>query len=314
MRRFLKHSILFLFGVITLFVVFLYASSAYIASGDYFNVPKEVTMLFMGHSHSACAYEDNIIEGAYNISQNTEGYPYTYFKLKKLLEHNEQISRVFVEFTNNQITPFAKNRVSGSYLHVNMPRSFPVMAPSFVSAQFIQNKNPITIAKAIVKGSRSNAEFLTQPEQDYVTAQWRDHETPDRTFDPGDALRTTPGSSPPAQNTLPATNLDYLARIVALCENRGVQLFFVRSPMPAKTQLPNEPQFQEQLASKRFAHVPFLDFKNYPLPNDRFADKQHLNRRGQKQFSHFVNDWFSTGALASDNPGLLLQNKMETLR
>ena len=75
-------------GVIPLSLVFTISylwSTNIIEKGSYFSIPNEIHSVILGHSHSACAFNDSIIDGFYNLSQNTEGYPYTYFKAQKII-------------------------------------------------------------------------------------------------------------------------------------------------------------------------------------------------------------------------------------
>ena len=294
MKRFLKNSVIFTLGLSLLFLLFFSASTTYISKGDYFSIPKNIKNIILGHSHSACAFNDSLIDGFYNLSQNTEGYPYSFFKLKKVLEHNDQVEQVFVELTNNQITTWGENRVSGLYLDVNMPRSFPVMDASFVWSSFVKSKNPKRILNALIQGNKSNAEFLFSKNENYIQQVWKTHITPTRTFQAPkvDVFKET---APPQTETaeseirMVGTNLEYLVKIIQLCEAKNVTLYFVRSPMPPNTVIANEPEFQRFLRSKEFQNSPFLDFKEYPLPNAMFADKQHLNKQGQDLFSIFFN-------------------------
>lgn len=316
MKRFLKNSILFSLGLALLFVLFFSLVNRYISEGDYFSIPKDVKSVMLGHSHSACAFNDSLIDSFYNLSQNTEGYPYSYFKLKKILERNDHVDKVFIEFTNNQITAWAKNRVSGLYLDVNMPRSFPVMDASFVLSTFAESKNPKRILNAMIQGNLSNAEFLLSGEDNYVQHAWKTHKTPAREYEvpkidsAEQDLRPKPEELQMEKNQ-GGRNLEYLLKLIQLCEARGVHLYFIRSPMPASTEIANEQEFQTLLETRDFKHIPFLDFKKYPLPNHMFADKQHLNKNGQDLFSVFFNDLMATNFLEQKDIQWIIDIEMD---
>ena len=316
MKRFLKNSVIFILGLSLLFLLFFSVTTSYISKGDYFSVPKRVENIILGHSHSACAFNDSLIDGFYNLSQNTEGYPYSYFKLKKVLERNDHVRQVFVELTNNQITAWGENRVSGLYLDVNMPRSFPVMDASFVWSTLIKSKNPKRTLNALIQGNKSNAEFLLSGNDNYIHHIWKTHKTPSRSYqapeidEAEESVQPIPEIREPEVQTL-GTNLEYLVKVIQLCQAKGVALYFVRSPMPPNTVIANEPEFQRFLKSKEIRNTPFLDFKEYPLPNPMFADKQHLNKQGQDLFSIFFNRLMNTQIVQQKDPQEFINSEME---
>lgn len=316
MKRFLKNSVIFAFGLSLLFLLFFSISTSYISKGNYFSIPKNVKNIILGHSHSACAFNDSLIDGFYNLSQNTEGYPYSYFKLKKILEHNNHVEQVFVELTNNQITAWGENRVSGLYLDVNMPRNFPVMDAGFVGLSFVESKNPKRILNAVIQGNKSNAEFLFSNSDNYIQYVWKTHKTPTRAYkgpkvDAAKESRHPKTGTPQSDVQVLGTNLEYLVKLIQLCQAKRVALYFVRSPMPPNTVIVNESDFQRFLKTKEFQDIPFLDFKEYPLPNPMFADKQHLNKQGQDLFSIFFNQLMTTEILTQKDLQSTIDTEME---
>ena len=60
--------------------------------------------MVVGHSHPECAYNDLIIQDMVNIAQSREPYFYSYLKIRKVLEQNQNIQTVFVEYTNNNVS------------------------------------------------------------------------------------------------------------------------------------------------------------------------------------------------------------------
>lgn len=306
MKRFLKNTVIYSLGLSLLFLLFFSATTSYISKGDYFSIPKNVNNIILGHSHSACAFNDSLIDGFYNLSQNTEGYPYSYFKLKKILDRNDHVEQVFVELTNNQITAWSENRVSGLYLDVNMPRNFPVMDASFVWSTFTESKNPKRILNALIQGNKSNTEFLLSSNDNYIRHVWKTHKTPTRTYRAPqiDSAKDPPhpkSGTPEIDAQVLGTNLKYLVKLIQLCDTKGVTLYFIRSPMPPNTIIVNESEFVEFLKAKELQNTPFLDFKEYPLPNKMFADKQHLNKKGQDLFSIFFNQLMTTQIMGEND-------------
>ena len=70
---------------------------------EQYQFDASIENLLLGHSQPECALNDSIIEKSVNRCQGGEAYFYTYTKLKKLLEVNNQIKTVYLSFSNNQI-------------------------------------------------------------------------------------------------------------------------------------------------------------------------------------------------------------------
>lgn len=290
MNLFIRKIILGIIPLILCFVLSYFWSTSYISKGDYFSIPEEVHSVILGHSHSACAFDDKIIPGFYNLSQNTEGYPYSYFKASRILEENKHIKNIFIEYTNNQIEPWASNRVYGIYLDINVPRTFPVADKEFILEAFYRSGNIPKVTNAIVKSYKNNFEFIFSGSDNYLESEWHNHRIPTRIFR-GD---TTSKAVDLDENfidiyKIQEENLSYLFNLKALCKKHDVNLFFLRSPMPKHVSFNNEPVFNN-IKETFFADIPFLDFKDYPMELEFFADNQHLNKSGSVEFSNYFKD------------------------
>jgi len=231
-------------------------------------------------------------------------------------DHNDHVEQVFVELINNQITAWSENRVSGLYLDVNMPRNFPVMDASLVWSIFTESKNPKRILNALIQGNISNAEFLLSGNDNYIRHVWKTHKTLTRTYRApiidGTKKTVHPKSGTPEIDAqVLGTNLQYLVKLIRLCDAKGVTLYFMRSPMPPNTIIVNESEFREFLKTKELQNTPFLDFKEYPLPDQMFADKQHLNKKGQDLFSIFFNQLMTTQITEQKNIQVVIDAEME---
>lgn len=56
---------------------------------------KPIQSVIFGHSHSQCPFNDSLLPGFLNLSQSGEGYFFSYFKIKKVLNVNPHIKSVF---------------------------------------------------------------------------------------------------------------------------------------------------------------------------------------------------------------------------
>src|SRR5690242_3872536 len=76
---------------------------------EYFALPQDKSYIILGHSQPACSFDDTLINGFLNMATPMEGYFYTYYKTKKILECNNHVKGVFIEFSSNQISEWANN-------------------------------------------------------------------------------------------------------------------------------------------------------------------------------------------------------------
>lgn len=329
MSQFLKKVVFFIFTASLLFGMILFGTTRFISEGNYFEVPQNISSLILGHSQSACSLKDSILPGTLNLSQNAEGYPYSYFKAKKILENNPQIENIFLEFTNNQLVDFAKNRVYGEYIDINVSKNLPVLESDFIFQIFWKNKNPIKITRTLSQALTSNVSFILDEDSNYVESKWHYYEVPNRIYTPTDKIsksffedKLMNFKSKIKELTFPlllhdlekedvveSINMGYLKKLLELCNDNGVNLYFIRSPLPSGTKFANENLFREIL-NNEFKDVIFLDFKEFPIQNNKFADPLHLNTSGQKEFTLFFKRSIEDGVLHKSNPQNLIDFKM----
>lgn len=271
--------------------------------GDYYRIDKNITSVILGHSHAESAFNDSLIDHFKNFAQSGESYFYTYYKLKKILGNNQQVKTVFVEFTNNQVN---KEMDGWIWNDENVLFRYPKYAATLdcngLLVLFLHNPGPVL--SSLSPALKNNFQFLFKKNTDYYQdASWGRYLYLERFKT--DSLVNAVGKSNGAVKRHyvepSAANLGYLQKIVQLCKEKNVAIYFVRSPLhPGYTGVENEDEYQNILTNQ-FAGIDLLDFKDFPLPNADFADLEHLNYKGAKIFSLFFNDLLNEGLL--NKPG-----------
>ena len=84
------------------------------------------------------------------------------------------------------------------------------------------------------------------------------------------------------------TNIDYLIKIVRFCESKQIKLILLRTPLYKSTDREFEKEYHNLLQTK-LQSVECWDYVNFPIHDDEFADKRHLNYKGAKRFSKYIN-------------------------
>lgn len=286
--------------------------------GDYYGIPKGRTTLVLGHSHSACSLSDSLIPSFYNISQPCEGYPYSYFKAKKILENNEHIENIIIEYTNNQVKPWAHNRIDGLYLDINMPRTYPIVGRYFTKNVFAKSENLNREISTLTKTLGNNVNFLLFNRENYVDEMWHDHETPDHELS---ELPDEITSKDTSQNldyfrnfySIENQNMVYLLRLKQLCKEHGVKLYFIRSPM-LETSTEADEMVYRHIKDFYFSDVDFLDFNDFPLLITDYADVQHVNKKGQFKISKFFQEELLDSAFWNKkDPGEFVKERIKLI-
>lgn len=250
-----------------------------------FRIDAGKTMIFAGHSHSECAYNDSLIAGSVNLSESGESYFYTYYKLKKVIRQNPQISRIFIEFSNNQVDSKMDSWIWDDKYMINYLPRYALLIDR-EGLKLLYRKNPACLMHCIRLMLKNNFTMLFRGlNYSHDIGGYR-YLVRDKT---DSLLHNLPVHPDKKLQAVSSENLQYLQHIIDLCKQRDIDVVLVRSPMHEKSAtLANEAEFQE-IRSKMFADIDLLDFSQLPLKDSDFGDLEHLNHRGARIFSL----WFS---------------------
>jgi hypothetical protein len=284
-RLFVLHTLLYIVALFfSVGVVFMGLNLTMYAKSTV-TISEEVKGVILGHSHSANALNDSIIKGVKNFSGGGESYFYLYHKLDLILRSNSNVNFVFVEFTNNSITPIMDEWI---WNEANLSARYPdySMLLGLDDYFLLARNNPMSILqysgvamqKALKRAIFRDYEFSNilggyVHRSGVLDVQNSEHLQENMEHD---------------VFVLNAHNIRYLLKMKSLCERENIDFHLIRSPQhPSLATLVNECVFQS-VRVKYFDEVPFLDFSKFPLEDIDFIDREHLNARGASKFSkHF---------------------------
>ncbi|WP_183563635.1 hypothetical protein [Mucilaginibacter sp. SP1R1] len=301
MSRFLKRTVLFIIVAACLLASVIFVPNYIVSKKSKFNIQPGSKIVLFGHSHPECAFNDSLIANFKNLSHSAEPYFYTYQKVKKVLSQNPEIEIVLVEFSNNQIDEKMNDWTWG---YKYMSSMFPLYS-SFMDKSDIDlliKHNPKDFMNCMSISTRKNLFRLVTRNYNFSDAMGgylRIDKLRNNTSDAanGPADKAT-GNTTPAISTV---NIDYLQKIISYCEAQHKRVFLVRSPQHKNYEfLKNEKDFV-RIRTTRFSRIDFLDFNNFPLNDDDFADYAHLNYQGATKFSKWFNTMVGSGLLMNKN-------------
>ncbi|MFV8225107.1 hypothetical protein [Christiangramia aquimixticola] len=272
-----------------------------------FQLDQSYSSIVVGHSHSECSFNDELIAGFSNKSNSGQSYFYNYFKLKEILKDNPQLKTVFIEYSNLDIVEQRENWVWGEEKIVEY---FPVYAfyMDSDSHEILYRNNPKDYKgslTAILKRSLvtvANGMDLTDKTGGYQKLQ----KNLPQNFDPDEIFKPVDIPSIPVAEV----NLEYLNKMILLCRRYGVEVVLVRSPLHKSYQGFKAEELYKKVRQERFGNVKYLDFSKFPIADEGFADPEHLNAQGAEKFSIWFDQLLQDGLLAQVNPQDLINEEM----
>jgi hypothetical protein len=310
MGRFVLMLIIFIATALMAVGVLVHLLSNHLLQRTDLSVPAHHTMAVLGHSHAECAYNDSLITGLSNLAFSGETYFYTFYKVKLLLENNPQISTLFIECSNNQITEEMENWTWSTNSLGKRLHEFAMFMPVEDKWSLVRI-NPYGYLNAWSMLPSHYLKLIRQKEFMFFprTGAFR-YLTREKTDSILIARREHPEDHPPHW-PFSDHNIRYLRQTIDLCVGRGCRVFLVRSPLhPAYENLLNEAEFLRTIENE-FSDVPFIDMRSFPLTNDEFGDLEHLNGKGARKYSRFFQNMLDSGLLTVPDPSLLAQHMLD---
>ncbi|WP_439696897.1 hypothetical protein ACFGVS_30735 [Mucilaginibacter sp. AW1-7] len=305
MKLFLKNTLLFIFTSLTLLCGIVAIPACLVNRFSDFKINKKNKIVLFGHSHPECAFNDSLITGLKNLSHSAEPYFYTYQKVKKVITQNPQIETVLIEFSNNQID----EKMNGwTWDYKYMSNMFPLYS-SFMDASDIKvlfkhdrgvffNCISISARQNLFKAITFNYNFADRM-GGYLKLDRS------QTLSKGDSLTHELDKARFLKSRLSYINLIYLRKIIDYCKQRKKKLFLVRSPQYKYYEYRHNEKIYLDIKNRYFSDVKLIDFNNFPLRDDEFADPGHLNLKGAFRFSNYVNKQIEAGILVSGSNSIM---------
>jgi hypothetical protein len=280
------------YGLFTmLFVTGLFLwSYQIIHSPDYWNT-GQTEILFSGHSHPECAFNDKLISKSLNVSKSGESYFYTYLKLRKILPNNKKIKVVYLEFGTNNIFQVMDNWTWGDkIIGQNYPRFHPLMT---TQDELFLKKNQPQLSNLLVPKTFIKENVFTIVSKVFIRKGFRSN-TRFGGFVPLRRVKATQDMAEMAQISedslkISKGSLTYLKKINRLCIQNGKKLILVRCPVHRDYTHPKQEVIFQEYRRNYLNNIPFLDYGNLIEADSLFSDKGHLNEKGADLFTQYFN-------------------------
>lgn len=286
MKHFLLKFSLFFF----VFVLFIFSinrwADYYVRNNRFYKLNDSVTGIIIGHSHAEGAYIDSLLPNTVNMAQSGESYFYSYIKLRKLLEANNNIRRVMIEVTNNNLEKEMDEWTFGEmYVRYRYQKYAHLLHPEELRLLF--SKNPLAVTDAVAVTVKNNLDYRRVVSMPYYTyTDWGGFKKWEKSkIDSFLQLQKEQQQIKPAVTAIPVFkesvyNLRFLDSMVALCRRYQKQVLFLRAPQYPSPHNAFADSIYFKTLSARYATIPLINLGNMQLPDEEYLDFQHVNFKG----------------------------------
>lgn len=299
MKKFLIKFIIFAALVILIFAG-LVLSSEYVISKrktQLLTLSDEIHYVFAGNSAVECAVNDSIVKHSINIAESGEAYLYSFVKIKALAETNRQLKAIFLGYSfadllleKEETWVFSDEFITEKVQYYNF-----LLGPSEIKLLF--SNNPRAYFKGLMKSVFNNISSAlktnSKPKSPGQLINFGSYKYLIR-----DKLQVDPGvdiyNRGPVLRSVQQER--YLKMISEVCRDHSISLVLFTTPKH-KSYTDNLGAENRQIwldVRNALASDSLLDLSTYSLPDSCFGDLSHLNYRGAKQFSVFLDDLINT--------------------
>lgn len=289
MKIFFKKIFTFIGSLYLLLIISVVGTRYIINKNANFKLQPNINKIILGNSQPECAYNDTLITNFKNLSKSGETYFYNYQKLKALIAQNPQIDTVFIEFSNINILEREDEKIwTNRFIMHHLPNYNNLL--HWKDYELIIAKNPVGTQKAILASLKTNSERIMKQDYNYTSTiggyLYLKREKVNAILDTiqNDKIKQTKNVR------LSTSDLEYLDKMILICKNNNITPYLIRSPYHPKFQAEKYDSIFNNIIHTKYASVPFIDFKTFPLNDSDYGDLQHLNHKGATKFSKHFNE------------------------
>lgn len=256
-------------------------------------ISKNINVVFAGDSNVEGAVNDSIIPNSINIAQSGEAYMYTYAKIKSLLEYNDQIKTIYIGFSFWDLIKFTEDRwMFNSEFVIEEITLYNYLLDYYDKTVLIKN-NPVAYIKGVLKSILSNfhvfVKSLHRGEFNGKLINFGGYVDSGRDILQEDIKKNTFKEQVFEEGLI---QIEYLKKISELCRQKSIKLVLLNTPKHIYyySNIPEAIRQNWISVRKSFSGDSILDLSRFSLPDSCFCDLTHLNSKGARLFSEYLND------------------------
>lgn len=288
MKKFLLNSLAF-----SLLMILLLIGGWWIVVGTglkkTYTMPVQKHIVFLGNSQIQYSVDPDIVKGAFNFGLNADKPEYVYAKLKLLTKYNNQIDTVVIGM--NHLFALNSKYVIGEemldfpdYIGCWTPSDLLMLSKHYPSVYMYEELFHIMNSVKLygyLKTGRKGAE-----NRDIVGTYSELHR--DKLYEDLAKLKKNGKKSEIVKKKyISEKNIYFINKIQEICREKNITLFFMIPPMYHCS----ESEKEEIISSlhRNFPNIRCYNYVDFQLPDSCYGDMSHINYRGAKIFSEYLN-------------------------
>ena len=201
----------------------------YISKTIDYKFNKSINEIYIGDSHIQCAVNDSLLNNSKNVSTSSESFYFSYYKLKKLIEENKNIEKVYLGVSYHSLSNYYDDFISGEYSPSVSPKYFYILP---IKEQFKLIRWNLKNLPAFIKGIFSISYRYLFKDVTFDYGGYSNNFTNSMALKPSMEKRLHfQYYKGKVLNNFSEINLAYLTKIIALCKANEMDLVLLNTPL-----------------------------------------------------------------------------------
>lgn len=300
-KSFSRFAVAFLFVILIIGLTFVKYWVTKFNSAFLITFPDKISTVIMGDSHAEACLNPAYIENSISLALSSEKAAFTYYKLRNVIEHNPQVHKVILAYSNHSL--FVTGDSGAAEM---MHRYHNIIDQDFYSQYFkYEGWNAIyystylidscSLPFGLINDIYTYMKIRVASKPPYVLGGFQ--ESNKSLIGNTKCLKSTVnrqyynGSKPRNVSQLEVL---YLNKIIRLCNDNKLKLYLINTPVH-KDYYQTIPKRAIQVTNKLASlvvseNVTYIDKSNMNIPDDYWSDYDHLNGRGAVFFSQIIKE------------------------
>ncbi len=287
---------MFFGSALVIFLVALFltsgAKTSIIESRNLLELGSETTTIILGDSHTECALDDEIIPNTENMSQSADCYLYSYVKLRELLRHNPQIDTVVLTYSYHNLAISQDEWLLDNNTLVSKLNRYYFLMNSGEIAHLL-GINPRPLGGVMTTIFKTNIEALVEVLKGNFTLEYLNigrYLYLDRNKLDESLKRLA--EEPDKPDAYSDIQKEYLVKIRALCVEQDKTLMLMKTPIHRALRDKHDvlKDAYYQFYREHLGDITLLDYGQFAVPDSCYSDADHLNYKGARLFSNYIEE------------------------
>jgi hypothetical protein len=301
MKKFIIQTLIFV-ALAVVGICGVIGSTYFIMQQASFVLPPHKHILALGDSHVKNSIDDNIYTQCTNVGQDATAYLYLYCMLKKIINDNKHIDTVLLTLHSGNIS--GEERIFDEILMSDkIPGHFSLLSKEELYIWW--RHKSMALMSAVIHSPVENIRAIIGYLMHRKKFSYRDLYIGGYMEIDRKKLQESIEWYKKTADTVAVLNTDtttydreYLLKIVELCKSKNITLILINTPT-YKPEIYGELDKVNAYYRAYLQGVKYLDYSAFPLADSCYSDIGHLNYKGARIFSTYLQENFTKDVSAA---------------